>query len=872
LKALLSILLSLFLSINLYAQDGSYFLTHYTSGDQNINNVNFDIAQTQRGIICIANRSGIIQFDGKNWDKISTPTAIFSLAIGKDNTIYTGGISGLGSVKNDSKNYLTYTAISDSTVSDIFDLVLHNDKIYGINTSTVFVYDLKSQQVRQIKSTYSGELLKLLLIDDQVFVNTAISGLKAVGAKSLDTPKNSTLDGLKVEFVSARKGTSKYLMGLSNNKVAVLENGSLQTINLESEYLNQSIIIDGLWLADSLIAVATLKGGVVFVNPQSEKITQIVNYRNGLPDNEIFAIALDSHNGLWVSHNEGFTRISPKLPFRAYDRYPGLEGDLLTTTYHNNKLYVGTSLGLYYLAEIKEYDEKTVVKKRVVEVPQKQEEEKERKGLFGFLKRNNEDDRPSPKRVTRYFQQTEKELQSIRYEYKKVANIESKVFNLSTVGQRLFCGGLDGLFEIKDTTAATISQSPIRTFHASTKYQKVFINTYDDRFEVYKLNEGYDKLSLFSDFADWVSYIFEDDKGRVWFCSSNDLYWIKLKGDEIISSGEHFIKNPYFYETFGVDYQDSLYFINEEGTFLLDESTSKIKKIDDQTQKKYLRDNNGTVWIYKDDKWKTLGSNFASSHLNILSVFTDISNISFDEEHQNFWVLTSSGSLFKLNINNDLSHSLTSYDLFLKNIRTTNQIFLPKPGLKFSQENSALTFEFVQPEYSGILNIEYQYMIEGLNEKWSEWSSSYNVIPIPYLPDGKYKLKMRSKNIATGVKEIDPIKFEIIPPYWKRPWFLAFEFSALALLLFLSVRLKKLGYKYRMLSRLLALLTLIIIIEFIQTVAENEFGTETSPVIDFIIQIVVAIIILPVEGVLRKYIFKEKNVQILDFISLKNKK
>ena len=59
-------------------------------------------------------------------------------------------------------------------------------------------------------------------------------------------------------------------------------------------------------------------------------------------------------------------------------------------------------------------------------------------------------------------------------------------------------------------------------------------------------------------------------------------------------------------------------------------------------------------------------------------------------------------------------------------------------------------------------------------------------------------------------------------------------------------------------------MTLIIIIEFIQTIAENEFQTKSSAIFDFTVQVLVAITVLPLEGFLRKYIFKDKNVKLKD--------
>ncbi|MEL7006456.1 MAG: triple tyrosine motif-containing protein, partial [Bacteroidota bacterium] len=198
--------------------------------------------------------------------------------------------------------------------------------------------------------------------------------------------------------------------------------------------------------------------------------------------------------------------------------------------------------------------------------------------------------------------------------------------------------------------------------------------------------------------------------------------------------------------------------------------------------------------------------------------------------------------------------------------------FMPTPNLKFDQDESSLYFEVAQPEYSGILEIEYQYKLKGLpSKKWSDWSSKNNVISFPYLPDGRYELKVRSRTALGTVTDMEPIRFKVVPPYWRRPWFYFLEVLVIALVLYGSIRIKRMGYRYRLVSRLLALLVLIIVVEFIQTIAENRFGTQSSPFWDFVIQVTMAIIILPVESVLRKYIFKDKEVKVMDFITLKNK-
>jgi hypothetical protein len=103
------------------------------------------------------------------------------------------------------------------------------------------------------------------------------------------------------------------------------------------------------------------------------------------------------------------------------------------------------------------------------------------------------------------------------------------------------------------------------------------------------------------------------------------------------------------------------------------------------------------------------------------------------------------------------------------------------------------------------------------------------------------------------VSELEPLSFEVLPPYWKRSWFYALEFAVFASLVMLSFRLST---RYRIVSRLLSLLTIILLIEFIQTAIGATILTEDSPVVDFFIQVVVALLVLPVEGYLRNLMLR----------------
>ncbi len=83
-------------------------------------------------------------------------------------------------------------------------------------------------------------------------------------------------------------------------------------INLiDDGYLEDNIVTSAEWINQDLLAVGTLKGGVLFFDIKTNKLNQIVNSHTGLTDNEVLAILRDKDGGLWVAQNNGLDRVSP---------------------------------------------------------------------------------------------------------------------------------------------------------------------------------------------------------------------------------------------------------------------------------------------------------------------------------------------------------------------------------------------------------------------------------------------------------------------------------------------------------------------------------------------------------------------------------
>ncbi|WP_237390647.1 triple tyrosine motif-containing protein [Fulvivirga sediminis] len=877
----LSLVLSLIVSITCFSQEGNYFLRHYVSKDKGYDNIHFDIVQDQNGIISIANRSGLLRFDGKSWEHIKTPSVVFSLSVSENNNLFIGGASGFGQLIRNQKFNLEYKSLSDKekSATNITKVLSLRDSLFAINDNHLYVYT--QGEIKTIISNSSDAFVDLFAYKKKIFVKNIRNELQELKGDHLKEVSNFPGPTKNVRFLSKSRQSPLYLLGTTDQKLMLIWQHKLIpiTFDADNEYLEQSDIQEGHFLSDSLVAISTLKGGVIFINPIKKKILQIVNYQSGLPDNQIFAITTDQQMGAWVAHSQGLSRIAPHSPFKNFSDYPGLKGNILSATKHENQLYVGTSTGVYYLDKIKNFDRNVnYVKKKIAITPTPipEEKKKKHKGFFSFLKKkNNENEEASTiqkaKTQIQYERRVEKVLRSITYEYKPVSNIKSKAALFGSDGSRLFCGSLDGLFEIKNNKAIKIYDEPIRFFYISPKHKKLFVSTYDHSLKVFDYSKkGVSDIRLFEDFRDNVHYIFEDAEGLIWFCSMENIYWIKLQNEEIIETKEYPISNPYYDEIYGIAHNDTIFVLNQQGIFTLDKKEDRFTlQAKTNNIAEYFHASDKNIWYRVNQQWHKLGEQKEGSDLTILNLFNNIQYISANESDREIWLVTGRNELYLIS-SNKINEESENYRLFLKDIKAGEEMYGPAPQLKFNQQNSKLIFEFVQPDYSGIMDIQYRYKLDGLNKEWSEWSTSYNKIDFPYLPDGEYTLHVRSKNAFGTINETEPIEFKIIPPYWKRPWFYVFEVVGLAFLLFISINIKKLGSKYRVVSQLIAVLALIIIIEFIQTVAESEFML-SSPVIDFIIQVIIAIIILPIEGFLRRYIFKEE-IDVIDFVKWKNKK
>jgi hypothetical protein len=875
-------------SIVSFGQTGNYFLSHYSPNRDDIDHLSFDIAQDERGVLYFANKAGVLQFDGHNWVLIPATGPVYTVTVSGAGIIFAGGLSGFGRfVEHEAGSAYEPLSTGESLATNIFQSAFSNGMVYFLGHEALFVVNAGSGLIEKtITPSKDQEAFKaLFMIEEEIYVTTEGDEILAVKNGKLERSQLNASAG-EILFTHTLHGTGKTLMGTTANRLFVYENKAFQEIIIKDiDYIHSNVMVSGSWVSDGLIALGTLRGGVIFINASGET-QEITNYYTGLPDNEVFALLGDGQESVWVAHDYGYTRISPYLPFRTFNHYPGLEGNLLCAYSLDEHVYVGTTLGLFKLVKDEVYEEEAyyVSKKQTVSnapVPKDgvadhpPAEVKVRKGLFGIGRRKDKKKEeaeqqaaqsakvePATTTVTTRERRTRRILKSLQFRYHKIEGINGKVTSLINVDGTLVAAGLGGVFVIDNLTSSPITHDPIRSVYLSPSLNQLFVSTYNEEVNSYKLELPTDKAGtkkwtethLLDTIQEDVSYMFEDKLENLWLCGRAGVFKVEMI-DKIITNIEEipYLK-PSIDETVGLAYGSDVYVVNAGEFNLFDHGNNVFVKYDSLPGTRKYFASAGSFWFHDGHAWRTIDTNLTKQmQLDWLGLFKDIRYLSTTTGTPGLWIITANNELYRFTPGGEERPG--AYPLFLKGIRLPEARIVRTKQLEIDEERGALTVEFVQPDYNGFQSIEYRYLLSGIGAVWTDWTTDSDVT-FPHLSSGQYEITIQSKNIFGKVNELEKIYVTVLPPYWRRWWFYALEVVALSGLVLLSVRLSVSNPKYKPISRVLSLMTVIILIQLVQTAVYSLINVQSSPVIEFLIQVFIALLVLPLELRLRNFMEK----------------
>ena len=113
------------------------------------------------------------------------------------------------------------------------------------------------------------------------------------------------------------------------------------------------------------------------------------------------------------------------------------------------------------------------------------------------------------------------------------------------------------------------------------------------------------------------------------------------------------------------------------------------------------------------------------------------------------------------------------------------------PVLPF--QSNDIKINFVATQYNNVEKLQYSYFLEGYMGKWSEWNTDHKVAFLS-LREGRYKFKVKARNIYNSESTEGNYYFRILPPWYRSWWAYTIYVIFGLLLLWLVVKL----YTYRL--------------------------------------------------------------------------
>jgi len=832
-KKILSLVFLLLLVYTIKAQEGAPLLTNFKESSE-IENQSWAICQDDNNVMMFANRRGILTFDGQSWNFIQIPTIPYSIKYNpKERKVYVGGENNYGCLARDEKGIYKYLSISgdSSSIGLISRIIFTDSTVYFYGEQSISRHDIKSGKLElRLRPKESKLFTGMFITPKNTFINVSSEGLYRLESDTLFPIVTGYLSKDYEILFSLPYNANLVLLGKSNGELSLFDGIKYYGYQIKDDgYLRENILSEGLSISDSLYSFSTLEGGALVVDRKSGKLKNTVNYVNGLPDDEVFAMGVDNNHGLWLSHQYGLTRADLRLPVSNFSIYPGMKGNLITSIWHNHELYVATSEGVYYLKEVKNYTEvevlvknegysepenHTVIRKLPdqLQAPKPQET---RKSIFAqiFGKKtvstvapavqvSKEEKQPlislpeikmaQPK----YIKKIAGRLKSINYVYKKVDGLNEKCKQLVTSGNQILASTNRGLFIISNHQARPIvNTGHVNYISAESKDNKYYIAT----------NEGYFYITPDKDnrwetvypdkaFIHPIYSIVSTDENTLWAGSDDIAFRISLNNG--IPSGDpsrYTIKSD-FPQRYIIDYVNDTIFL-----FTLSRVCYYNKSLDSFVEYKKEFTNAGTrikfifsqseiPWIKTEDEWINISSagSIDNNDKALLKIFGNPNSIYTDKE--NIWIISGDNMLFRI-VRNKIPSIKPDVDLFLRSISDAKGSYFKLSDIVFGSGDNTVYFDMVAPGYLKQNSTQYQYIVDNEMKDWSKWSYN-NTISLMIKP-GKYTLRVRAKDIWGNRSDPKVVGFTIEAPFTQTTFFYIIVLVALFIVITGVVRFRE---------------------------------------------------------------------------------
>jgi serine phosphatase RsbU (regulator of sigma subunit)/ligand-binding sensor domain-containing protein len=754
------------ISISLSGQVNSLgipFIKNYTTKDYNAYSQNWTAIQDQNGIMYFGNNNGLLQYDGTEWKiiKINRDAIIKTLAIDNSGTIYVGADNEFGFIQTDNKGKLEYVSLSDSlndkesVFTSITNIHIEKNKVLFCDFKKLFT---SSNNVLEITKLPKGGFF-IHKLNHSYFMGDYYKGLMIKRNEEFHEIENGQAFIEKDIMTVLPHSNFKILIGTQRNGLYTYDTITKKTEHLTKNHYKKlhQLITDGMLYKgirnNNRFYFITLYNGTI-VTDSALKVIEIYSDKEGIQDQITLGGFQSNSNSylsnLWLTLNNGITKIENKSPFKHYERNYGIENEVTDIIEFNNQIYLTSSNGVLYLNQNK-YD-----------TPKFQYINKTKDELFWNFAISNQNLFAS----SLYVHRIDKTHNTINTDNQTI-NIKSSQTNPNI----LFVGKQKGLSIFKNQGGDLILQSKIPNLQ------------------------------------DYIENITEDHLGNLWLTTNNyDLINVTFsEKDTVINRFENDTLLGEYDNLFTFKIGNEVYVSTSRELYKLDSSKYKLKIEQDlpsnvhealTSLSHFKIDHKGNFWIVKLNgnknqilqivnnagKYEIVSTPFKRiKDKIILSIYPDSKGI--------VWIGTPDG-LFTYNTNVEVDYT-TPYKTLIRKITTKNDSILSygidptseraKEIIELPYELNTVKFHYAAPFFVEEKETKYMTWLEGSEEHWSN-PSKVTFKEYTNLREGTYTFHVKAINIYDIESETASFTIRI-----QAPWYRTFAAYALYFVLFIII-------------------------------------------------------------------------------------
>lgn len=292
-KTIKILVICLLSTIHCLAQ-GLPLIRNYTAAEYGGHNRCYDIETGEDGTVYIANFEGLLYYDHAQWRMIHTP-----------------GISRVTVIYRDSNNTIW---------------------VGGYNFFA------------RLQKRANGELMMQTFGNNGMFNGEVMEIFEDEGRLQFVASDNNIYEVRNNSFVLHKHTNANFRIGVESDIV------SLEALKADSKDALLKDITQTEDIGGGLQVKVKKNKGLIIADSQGHELYTITE-ANGLCSNQVAYLAYDGHGRLWGATLHGIFSIELPSVYSYFLPKDGLTGEVHTIIAFNNKIYVGTSNGLFTMAQ-----------------------------------------------------------------------------------------------------------------------------------------------------------------------------------------------------------------------------------------------------------------------------------------------------------------------------------------------------------------------------------------------------------------------------------------------------------------------------------------------------------------------------------------